>query len=64
MQGGDAANQTFIEPERAARAVLEAVRRDEPYVITHPGSRGMVEARMRAVLGAFDTARARDPEAP
>jgi NAD(P)-dependent dehydrogenase (short-subunit alcohol dehydrogenase family) len=64
MQGGDAANQTFIEPERAARAVLEAVRRDEPYVITHPGSKGLVEARMRAVLGAFDTARARDPEAP
>jgi NAD(P)-dependent dehydrogenase (short-subunit alcohol dehydrogenase family) len=64
MQGGDAANQTFIEPERAARAVLEAVRRDEPYVITHPGSKGLVEERFRALLAAYDAARARDPEAP
>jgi NAD(P)-dependent dehydrogenase (short-subunit alcohol dehydrogenase family) len=64
MQGGDTANQTFIEPERAARAVLEAVRRDEPYVITHPGSKGLVEERFRALLAAYDTARARDPELP
>jgi NAD(P)-dependent dehydrogenase (short-subunit alcohol dehydrogenase family) len=64
MSASDAANTTFIEPERAARAVLEAVRRDEPYVITHPGSRGLVEARFRQILDAYDTARARDPEAP
>src|SRR5512134_3515671 len=64
MRSSDPANTTFIEPERAARAVLEAVRRDEPYVITHPGSKGLVEARFRALMDAYDTARARDPEAP
>jgi NAD(P)-dependent dehydrogenase (short-subunit alcohol dehydrogenase family) len=64
MRSSDPANTTFIDPERAARAVLEAVRRDEPYVITHPGSKGLVEARFRALLAAYDTARARDPEAP
>jgi NAD(P)-dependent dehydrogenase (short-subunit alcohol dehydrogenase family) len=64
MKSGDAANQTFIEPERAAAAVLEAVRRNEPYVITHPGSKGLVEERFRSLLAAYDTARARDPEAP
>ena len=64
MRSGDAANQTFIEPERAAAAVLEAVRRDEPYVITHPGSRGLVEERFRGILAAYDAARARNPEAP
>jgi NAD(P)-dependent dehydrogenase (short-subunit alcohol dehydrogenase family) len=64
MRASDPANTTFIEPERAARAVLEAVRRDEPYVITHPGSKGLVEARFRDILGAYDAARARDPEAP
>src|SRR4029453_18415123 len=64
MSASDAANTTFIEPERAPRAVLEAVRRNEPYVITHPGSRGLVEARFRGILDAYDTARARDPEAP
>ncbi len=64
MSASDAANTTFIEPERAARAVLEAVRRDEPYVITHPGSKGLVEARFRRILDAYDAARARDPEAP
>lgn len=64
MRSSDPANATFIEPENAARAVLEAVRRDEPYVITHPGSKGLVEARFRAILEAYDTARARDPEAP
>lgn len=64
MSASDAANTTFIEPERAARAVLEAVRRNEPYVITHPGSRSLVEARLREILEAYDVARARDPEAP
>jgi NAD(P)-dependent dehydrogenase (short-subunit alcohol dehydrogenase family) len=64
VSASDAANTTFIEPERAARAVLEAVRRNELYVITHPGSRGLVEARFRGILEAYDAARARDPGAP
>jgi NAD(P)-dependent dehydrogenase (short-subunit alcohol dehydrogenase family) len=64
MRSSDPANATFIEPEHAARAVLEAVRRNEPWAITHPGSKGLVEARFRGLLDAYDTARARDPEAP
>ena len=64
MRSSDPANTTFIEPERAARAVLEAVRRNEPYVITHPGSKGLVEARFRALLDAYDRTRERNPDLP
>jgi NAD(P)-dependent dehydrogenase (short-subunit alcohol dehydrogenase family) len=64
MKGGDAANSIFIEPAEAAAAVLEAVRRNEPYVITHPGSKGLVESRFRGLLEAYDTARTRNPNAP
>jgi NAD(P)-dependent dehydrogenase (short-subunit alcohol dehydrogenase family) len=64
MRGGDAANATFIEPASAARAVLDAVRRNEPYVITHPGSKPLVEARFAALVAAYDTARARYPDLP
>ena len=64
MRGGDAANSTFIEPESAARAVLDAVRRNEPYVITHPGSKPLVESRFAALTAAYDNARSRYPDLP
>lgn len=64
VQSTDAANTTFIEPERAARAVLDAVRRNELYVITHPGSRGLVEARVQGILDAYDRSRERSPDLP
>ena len=64
MKGGDAANSIFIEPAQAARAVLDAVRRNEPYVITHPGSKPLVESRFAALTAAYDTARARYPDLP
>jgi NAD(P)-dependent dehydrogenase (short-subunit alcohol dehydrogenase family) len=64
MATTDAANTTFIEPDRAAAAVLDAVRRDELYVITHPGSRGLVEARTRGLLDAYDRTRERHPDLP
>ena len=64
MRGGDAANATFIEPESAAHAVLDAVRRNEPYVITHPGSKPLVESRFAALTAAYDAARSRYPDLP
>jgi len=64
MSSTDTANTTFIEPERAARAVLDAVRRNELYVITHPGSRGLVEARVSGLLDAYDRTRERNPDLP
>lgn len=64
MEAGDAANATFVDPEQVAVAVLAAVRNDEPYVITHPGIKPHVEARLRAILEAHDTARERFPDLP
>jgi len=64
MAATDAANTTFIEPDRAAQAVLDGVRRNELYVITHPGSRAMVEARVRGILDAYDRTRERSPDLP
>ncbi|MCG8588461.1 MAG: SDR family NAD(P)-dependent oxidoreductase [Proteobacteria bacterium] len=60
MESGDEANATLIEPSRVAELTLEAVRRNELYVITHPGSKGMVEARCREILSAYDRAAKRD----
>ena len=64
MSSTDATNTTFIEPDRAAEAVLDAVRLNETYVITHPGSRGLVEARMHGILDAYDRTRERSPDLP
>ena len=64
MATTDPANTTFIEPDRAAQAVLDSVRRNELYVITHPGSRGMVAARVEALLDAYDRTRERNPDLP
>ena len=44
--------------------VLEAIRGNEPYVITHPGSRETVAERCEAILAAYDRARSRHPELP
>jgi NAD(P)-dependent dehydrogenase (short-subunit alcohol dehydrogenase family) len=64
MEGGDAANSTFVDPDQVAAATLEAVRHNEPYVITHPGTKRLYEARVREIFGAFDLARTRYPDAP
>jgi NAD(P)-dependent dehydrogenase (short-subunit alcohol dehydrogenase family) len=64
MASTDAANTTFIEPDRVAQCVLDAVRRDEPWVITHPGSRPTVAARVEGILAAYDETRARSPDLP
>ena len=46
----------ILQPSDVARRVLDAVRRDELYVITHPEWREQVEARHAALLAAFDAA--------
>jgi NAD(P)-dependent dehydrogenase (short-subunit alcohol dehydrogenase family) len=43
-------------PDEVAARVLEAVRDDLPYVITHPSWKPRVEARSRALLAAFERA--------
>ena len=64
MQASDEANNTLIEAERVAELVLEGVRHNEPYIITHPGSRDTVVRRSEELLRAFDRARERWPDLP
>ena len=45
-----------IDPHRVAAQVLDSVKEDRPYVITHPQFREAVATRMEAVLSAFDAA--------
>ena len=41
---------TGLPPERVAEAVLEAVRDERLYVLTHPELKPAIEARMRNIL--------------
>lgn len=43
-----------ISPRTVGRMVLEAVRNDELYVITHPDFRPLVETRFKAILSGFE----------
>ena len=43
-----------LEPDAVAARVLTAIRNDELYIFTHPGSRAEVEARFAAILAAMD----------
>jgi NAD(P)-dependent dehydrogenase (short-subunit alcohol dehydrogenase family) len=45
---------TGLEPDHVAARVLAAIREDELYVFTHPGSRAEVEGRFAAILAAMD----------
>jgi NAD(P)-dependent dehydrogenase (short-subunit alcohol dehydrogenase family) len=47
----------LVDPEYAARHVLEAVRDNAPYLVTHPPQRAQVERRFAELLAAFDRAR-------
>ena len=47
--GGD-----VIEPEVLAQRVVEAVKNNDLYVVTHPATRAAVEARFAAILAAYD----------
>jgi NAD(P)-dependent dehydrogenase (short-subunit alcohol dehydrogenase family) len=47
-----------IPVEPVGRRVVEAVKANELYVFTHPGSKAAVAARFARILAAFDTAEA------
>jgi len=50
--------RTGMEPAEVARRVLEAIRKDELYVFTHPETREAVEQRFQSILAAFGRAAA------
>lgn len=58
------AHRTIITPEQVAELVLEGVRGDEPYIITHPGSGPAIAERNAAIDSAYRTQRERHPELP
>ncbi len=47
-----------LEPDDVAARVLAAIRADEFYIFTHPGSRAEVEGRFAAILAAMDKVQA------
>lgn len=62
MAGGDIPQElkdSMMEPVWLGRAVVRAIENNEPYIISHPGYRPMVEARCEELLAAF-----RDPAQP
>jgi hypothetical protein len=44
---------TGLEPAQVAARVLEAIRNGEFWIVTHPGEGPTVEARAKAIVGAF-----------
>jgi NAD(P)-dependent dehydrogenase (short-subunit alcohol dehydrogenase family) len=54
------AREEMLSPDEVGRLVLDAVRADEPWVLSHPSWRPQVAARTDALLAAFDRAAARD----
>jgi NAD(P)-dependent dehydrogenase (short-subunit alcohol dehydrogenase family) len=49
-------NELGQDPAMYAARILEAIRGNELYVITHPESKPRVEARFKAILDAYDHA--------
>jgi hypothetical protein len=46
---------TGLTPAQVAQRVLEAIRNGEFWIITHPGERAAVEARVTGMLDHFPT---------
>ena len=53
---GNAPTDELVEPDLVARAILEGVRENALYIITHPHHRGLVEKRCQELLSAYDLA--------
>ena len=53
LQGG-----VPIEPDVVARQVVEAVKGNDLYILTHPETRGAVEERFAAIMEAYDRSEA------
>jgi NAD(P)-dependent dehydrogenase (short-subunit alcohol dehydrogenase family) len=60
----DTAHITTITPEDVGKLVVEGVRNNEPYIITHPGSQDAVRERHAAIEHAYQIQRRRHPELP
>jgi len=55
--GGEPAE--ILAPEVAAQAILDAVRRNDAFVITHPEQRPVIVQRYETLMAAFDRAEER-----
>jgi NAD(P)-dependent dehydrogenase (short-subunit alcohol dehydrogenase family) len=64
LAGVDGSHTAVIEPDQVAALVLEGVRENAPYIITHPGSRPAVVARAQAIDDAYAAQHERHPELP
>jgi NAD(P)-dependent dehydrogenase (short-subunit alcohol dehydrogenase family) len=60
----DATHITVITPDQVAALVLEGVRNNDAYIITHPGSRAAVAARAADIDAAFGAQAERHPDLP
>jgi NAD(P)-dependent dehydrogenase (short-subunit alcohol dehydrogenase family) len=60
----DTAHITTITSEEVGKLVLEGVRNNDLYIITHPGSEDAVRERHAAIEHAYQLQRARHPELP
>lgn len=52
-------NPVRLQPEGISRTVLNAVRENRLYIVTHPETRELVEQRFQAILEAYDLLGAR-----
>jgi NAD(P)-dependent dehydrogenase (short-subunit alcohol dehydrogenase family) len=60
----DVAHTALISGDVAGDLVLEGVRNNDAYVITHPGSRAAVDERAHVIDTAYGVQRERHPELP
>jgi NAD(P)-dependent dehydrogenase (short-subunit alcohol dehydrogenase family) len=60
----DPTHVTMITPDQVAALVLEGVRNNDAYIITHPGSRAEVAARSARIDAAYAAQAAHHPELP
>ena len=60
----DVSHITMITPDQVGALVLEGVRNDDAYIVTHPGSRADVAARAESIDAAYAAQRERHPELP
>jgi hypothetical protein len=60
----DAAHVTMITPEQVGCLVVEGVRNNEPYIITHPGSAPAVRERNAEIEQAYWNQAKRHPDLP
>jgi NAD(P)-dependent dehydrogenase (short-subunit alcohol dehydrogenase family) len=51
---GESVPQEMIEPEELARKLLNAIRGNHLYVVSHPETQPAVEARFQRILDAYD----------